>query len=298
MTMLRRAPSADLAPFVKTIWLSDDTLVTAPPHGPLREFALPTGHTHLAIRLSDDPLRLFDDSDDAVGRVLSHAVVGGARASHYVRDVSKPVHAVGAQLLPGATSALFGVPEDALAGRHTAFEDLVGRTAVETMRSRLVAERSPHARLDLFEAMLRARVRAACAIHPAVAHALARLEGTSSIATVAEESGYSHRRFIALFRGAVGLTPKVFVRVQRFERALALRARRPGIGWASLAASMGYADQAHFTRDFREFAGVTPTYYARVAPVHVHHVPITQIRPGVNSVQEPRSDSGYRRTRS
>lgn len=296
--MLRRAPSADLAPFVKTIWLSDDTLAMPLQHGPLREFALPTGHTHLAIRLSDDRLRLFDHPDDAVGRLLSHAVVGGARASHYVRDVSKPVHAVGAQLLPGATRALFGVPEDALAGRHTALDDLLGPTVVATMRARLFEARTPTERLCLFEAMLRARVREACAIHPAVAHALARLEETSSIAMVAAESGYSHRRFIALFRGAVGLTPKVFVRVQRFERALALRKREPSIGWATLATSMGYADQAHFTRDFREFAGLTPSYYARAAPVHAHHVPVAQIGPEVNSVQEPRSGGGYRRTRS
>ena len=296
--MQRRAPCADLAPFVKTIWLSDDTHATPSPDGPRRELALPTGHTHLAIRLSDDPLRFFDHTDDPVARVLSRAVVGGARASHYVRDVSKPVHAVGAQLLPGATRALFGVPEDSLAGRHTALDDFVGRSVVEAMRERLLAERTPTGRLDLFESMLRARVREACAIHPAVAHALVRLEETSSIAVVAAESGYSHRRFIALFRGAVGLSPKVFVRVQRFERALALRAKRPTIGWSTLAASMGYADQAHFVRDFREFAGVTPSYYARVAPVHAHHVPITHVAVEVNSVQEPPSSGGYRRIRS
>ena len=74
-------------------------------------------------------------------------------------------------------------------------------------------------------------------------------------------AGYSPRHFNALFRAAVGLTPKHFHRVNRFTAVLRSLAKGNVAGLADLAASTGYADQAHMSREFREFAGITPTQY-------------------------------------
>ena len=85
------------------------------------------------------------------------------------------------------------------------------------------------------------------------------------------ESGYSHRRFLTLFRDAVGLAPKTWSRVQRFRRAvLGLHA---DAGPASVAA-MGFADQPHLTREFRLIAGMTPARYRALKPAHPNHVPV------------------------
>jgi AraC-like DNA-binding protein len=94
---------------------------------------------------------------------------------------------------------------------------------------------------------------------------------------VVGESGCSHRTFIALFRRAVGLTPKRYCRVLRFRRALQDTAAGSG-SLADLAAAAGYRDQAHFNRDFREFAGVTPGEYCRASPRAPHHLPIERER--------------------
>jgi len=87
-----------------------------------------------------------------------------------------------------------------------------------------------------------------------------------------QRSGYSHRALIGLFAGAVGLTPKRYARVRRFHGAL--RRAVPDASWADIAADLGYSDQAHFVREFREFAGVTPSGYRRAAPRFAHHVPV------------------------
>jgi AraC-like DNA-binding protein len=76
---------------------------------------------------------------------------------------------------------------------------------------------------------------------------------------VVARTGASHRRFIQLFRDAVGLAPKRFRRVTRFQRALDSLRIAPEGGLASLALDLGYADQAHLTREFRAMAGLSPT---------------------------------------
>jgi AraC-like DNA-binding protein len=75
-----------------------------------------------------------------------------------------------------------------------------------------------------------------------------------------------------LFSRAVGLTPKTYCRVLRFQHVL----RRAGTGGlsslADLAIASGYSDQPHFNREFRELTGVTPAEYRLAAPPAAHHV--------------------------
>jgi AraC-like DNA-binding protein len=226
---------------------------------------------HLVFRLSDEALRVFDDHEDSVGRTVSTMVVGGARARFYIRDVSKPLCSVGAMLRPGAAEVLFGVHAAELSGRHTALEDLWGSKAV-AMRDQLAELSSPEEQLDAFERLLAERLPVVRGLHPAVAHALQQFGAAKPIHDVVKQSGYSHRRFITLFSRAVGLTPKSYCRVLRFQHVL----RRAGTGGLEslidLAMASGYSDQPHFNREFRELTGVTPTEYRLAAPRAAHHV--------------------------
>jgi len=113
-------------------------------------------------------------------------------------------------------------------------------------------------------------------LHPAIAEALSRFSTGADVRGVVTDSGYSHRHFIALFEGAVGLTPKRYARVLRFRDTLAHWAAEPSISLAELALARGYGDQAHFNRDFREMAGISPTDYRRAAPRFPHHVADTK----------------------
>jgi AraC-like DNA-binding protein len=267
---VKRLPRAALRPFVEMLWTLDEARQAQGRMG-RREHVIPTGGMHLVFRLSDDPLRLFDDQHDREGRVVSTMVIGGARARFYIRDVSRPLCSVGAVLRPGAAEVLFGVDADELSGKHTALEDLWGPRAV-SIRDELAELSLPEARLDAFERLLAGRLPVVRGLHPAVAHALQQFRITKAVHDVVRQTGYSHRRFIALFSRAVGLTPKTYCRVLRFQHVL----RRAGTdGLASLtdlAMASGYSDQSHFNREFREFTGVTPTVYRWAAPRAPHHV--------------------------
>src|SRR5262249_32612585 len=145
----------------------------------------------------------------------------------------------------------------------------------EELRECLLAARSAEARIQLMEEALLLRARWPLAPHPAVAYALAEFRRRErSVAEVTEQIGLSSRRFIELFRGEVGLTPKLYSRIQRFQAAIRrIRCGRE-FDWAELALDCGYFDQAHFIHDFRAFSGIVPSVYAREDLRHGNHVPI------------------------
>lgn len=281
-TRLSRSPRPALRPFVRTVWSIDEPAPSPTGSMPApRERVLPTGAMHVAVRLSGRPLRLIDDAAGAAtrtgtaacDRVVGHAVVGGVRVTPYVRDVSGPARSVGAQLLPGASEALFGVPADELAAGHTRLDDLWGASS-RALRQRLLEIDSAARRLDIFEAFLALRLPRVNGVHPAVAHALERFAASTDVGSVVRETGYSHRRFIALFLRAVGLTPKRYCRVVRFQGVLDRMAAAPDASLARVAVAAGYSDQSHFSREFRAFAGVTPGAYRATRPARSNHLPI------------------------
>jgi len=78
---------------------------------------------------------------------------------------------------------------------------------------------------------------------------------------IAREAGLSRRRFTQLFREQIGLTPKLFCRVQRFQTALKQIGSGASVDWAQLALTAGYYDQAHLAHEFQDFSGLSPSAY-------------------------------------
>ncbi len=275
-----RPPLPALRPFVSQVWAGGPGVcdVHDPARPGAREHVLPTGQMHLVFRLSGGPLRLYDGPADLEGRAIGCALVGGARSSHYVRDVSTPGASVGAQLCPGAAELLFGVTAEELAGRHTPLADLWGRGADEAL-ARLVEAygdgRAPGRALATFEELLLARLPRVRALHPAVAAALADERAGANVAALVHASGVSHRHFVAVFRRTTGFAPKTFAQLRRFQRALD-HAARSAAGWAEIALACGYSDQSHLQREFLRFAGVTPGAWRKAAPAQQNHVRILQ----------------------
>ena len=98
----------------------------------------------------------------------------------------------------------------------------------------------------------------------------------SGSASVAEAVGLSPKRFIERFRTEVGLTPKQYCRVRRFQQALTAAHAASEVDWAAVAVSAGYYDQAHFIHDFRRFSGLTPTGYRAGRTAFQNHVTFLQ----------------------
>ena len=101
---------------------------------------------------------------------------------------------------------------------------------------------------------------------------------------LAREAELSDRGFIDVFRSEVGLNPKLFSRIEGFQRVLGKAHRSLDPEWDQLALEHGYFDQSHLIRDFREFSGFSPAdYLRRLKDLHdkglhvkVNHLPVSR----------------------
>ena len=270
---LSRPPKDSLRPFVQQLWATEGAGPAAVRAG--RERMLPNGSLHLVLRLADRPLRVFRHGDDRVGFTVGTAVIGGARSAAYLKDGSQPSPSVGAVLRPGAAALLIGAPATVFSGCHTPLEDVWGAGPVAELRERLWAAGSARRRLAVFEAALLARLPRLRGIDPLIVRAVSGLESGLPVSRMVAESGHSHRYFTRRFTESVGLRPKTYGRLRRFGRVLERLAESNDRSLADLAAEQGYADQAHFNREFRDFSGLSPGAYRRLAPQFARHVPVT-----------------------
>src|SRR5262249_20328496 len=155
-------------------------------------------------------------------------------------------------------SPLLGVPPTSLTDRHANLEAMWGARAAE-LRERLCTARDLGERFRILDGELARRLRPAARQRDEVSVALRLLAQTNArVGRVASEVELSRRRLIQIFTTEVGVAPKVFARMWRFQHALAL-ARQQGkapdsatdwaIDWAQLALHCGYCDQSHLIRD-------------------------------------------------
>jgi len=93
---------------------------------------------------------------------------------------------------------------------------------------------------------------------------------------VQRDSGCSPAQFIARFEKTVGLTPKRYARVLRFNALIQRIAQHRPTDWAQTAVEAGYADQSHLIHEFKRLAGITPAAYRALAPDHPTHTVVAE----------------------
>jgi AraC-like DNA-binding protein len=266
-----RVPRPPLSDFVALLWSYEGV---TPPHA--KERLLPTGTMELVINLRDDTLRVYDPQHHDRYQTYRGGLLSGVHSTFSVIDTADQGSIIGVHFKPGGAFPFFDLPADELHNAHIPLDALWGAQA-DDLRDRLREAPTLAVRFRLLEDCLLARATRPLTRHPAVTFALTRFCGSPHACTIADvtgRSGLGARRFTRIFAAEVGLTPKIFCRIRRFQRALRLIERGRRVDWAAVAASCGYFDQAHFIRDFRAFSGLNPTAYLRQRGEHFNHVPL------------------------
>jgi AraC-like DNA-binding protein len=245
-------PGPPLSAHVDRLWMLSDV----PPHP--HERVVPSGTLELVINLAEDEFRIYDPADAWRIRRYPGAVVSGAFSRCFGIDTREHASILGVHFKPGGAFPFLGLPLHELADSHVDLETLWGPEA-RCLRERLCGA-APMQRFSILESALRDRLRAV-QHHPAVLQALAQLSrGAVPVGDLARQCGLSHRRLIEVFRAEVGMAPKRFSCLRRFERA-AVFARANTPDWAQLALACGYSDQSHMIADFVAFSGLTPSQF-------------------------------------
>jgi AraC-like DNA-binding protein len=264
-------PPPPLADFVELFWLYEGY---APSHA--KERVLPSGPVELVINLRDDRLRVYDVQHVDQCQHFRAALICGPHSESFVIDTAQQASLIGVHFRPGGAFPFFTAPACELHNAHVSLDTLWGATASD-LRAQLLAAETPEVKFRTLTQFLLAQAALPLARHPAVAFALQEFHSTPhprTITDVTEHIGLSARRFIQVFKEQVGLTPKLFCRVRRFQRVLHCIRKGQHVEWADIALACGYFDQAHFIHDFRAFSGLNPTAYLIHQSEHLNHVPL------------------------
>lgn len=268
MDFRARVPPPPLDAFVAIVWACRSE---PRPHG--LERVMPSGGAQLIVNLKEDETRLYDPERPHIPMITSGSVLSSAQTCYQVIDTSEQEYVAGVAFKPGGSALFMRAPANEVSDADVPLEEIWGRSRTAALRERLLESGSLDSMLDILEAAL-CHSWTRRSLHPAVSYALStfdRSAHTTSIAAVTHQVGLSAKRFIERFKAEVGITPKRYCRVRRFQRALTETDRGPRVDWASVALDCGYFDQAHFIRDFRAFSGVTPTAYETArTPFHNH----------------------------
>ncbi|GAA1396380.1 helix-turn-helix transcriptional regulator [Luteococcus peritonei] len=165
-------------------------------------------------------------------------------------------------LTPTGVRALFGLPLAALVGDTVSLHDLP-RGLSESEHQRLDAAPGWPARLALLEELLLRRITDDAPASD-IRHATGLLLDGWSVTAVAAEVGWSRRHLHQRVSSETGLPPKQLNRLGRFDRARELV--QQGVSFSEAAHRAGFADQAHFTREWSAMAGRTPKASAEEFP--------------------------------
>jgi len=238
-------PGPDLAPFVSRYWFAAWDLRGQSPY---RQLIVPYPNVHLSFV-----------SDTA-------AAVHGVARGHVFRVLEGAGRVFGVAFRPGCFRPFLRSSVSMITGRSVAAREIFGPDVPQ----RAMAETADEAEMvHVVERFLRAHLPRPDPMAQAVAGIVARIAAEPGIArvdTLADRLDTSVRRLQRLFAGYVGVGPKWVIRRYRLHDVTERLATGVAVDWARLAAELGYADQAHFTRDFTAMVGESPTRYAERYP--------------------------------
>jgi AraC-like DNA-binding protein len=225
------APAPDLAPYVAQYWAASWDLRGQPPY---RQKIVPMPQVHLSFL-------------DGVPRVR------GVSRGYVVRDLEGRGRVFGVAFRPGCFRPFLGRPVSTIT-------DLT--LPAESVFDGPLPDSATASSVDAFLLARRPEPDPVMETAAALVERIAATPGLTRVDALAADAGLSVRRLQRLFSEYVGVTPKWVIRRYRLHEITSRLAAGAAIDWAGLAADLGYADQAHLTRDFTKLVGEPPTAYA------------------------------------
>ena len=229
----------------------------------------PDGRVELIVHHGD---RFSQIDNGGIRRQPRGLLVGQMTRAVQLQD-GPHVGIIAARLRPAAVGVLFPEPASMLTGRVVGLRDVAGAEGdnlVEAVNSATTA----HERIHTLEGFLESRVRRTTSPDPQTTAAARLIEergGQVRIERVADVVALSARHLQRRFIEAVGLAPKQYARIVRFQRALGLLEK--GVSLSRTAITCGYYDQPHFSREFQDIAGISPSRFGRgTGPLSEHFI--------------------------
>lgn len=235
----------------------------------LVEAGLGSGIQFYSFVVTDDPTRDWVVVPDGTIDVVFHCSQPRPRAfvCGSVKKGTRPPFVAGeryfgARFFPAAAESLLCCPLDEFTEREVPLQDI--RPELAALVEGVCQSACFPNQVDLFQQFHRRLVGGGGAIPGVLTYLLAEIhrnQGELRIHELEEKSGYSARHLDNLFKKHVGIGPKFYSRVVRFQKTLRRMVAGTGEDFSRIAEEAGYYDQAHFINEFRTFCTKTPRQF-------------------------------------
>lgn len=248
--LLDTRPLLALQPFVRTFAQRNYSLTST-----LVEPVLPCVEPILCFLFSEGLSVCFPD-----GTILHPprvAIVGPNLCAGIKLSMSNELDLFAVFFQPAGFSDLFGVP---ISVSLNSYHDVTCLIAGISLLWEQLSEACSFAtRVTIVEAYLLSRIsHVTPSIDMRAANLILRSRGMLRVERLAEACNLSMRQFERRFIAAVGISPKAFARIARFESALDAKISMPERSWCDIAHTFGYYDQMHMVHDFEQITGLSP----------------------------------------
>jgi len=254
LTYVERKPPPALAPFVECVWIVHDSARRRrrPP-----DRVLPDGCPEWIVHAGDP----FERSVDGRWIVQPRSFLAGTLTRPWLIRGGSRIRTLGIRFRPGAAATLLNVDLADTADKEIDLATLCGRTVGEPARHLIDAvcrERTVEGMSDAALVAFTALAKPRLAFAPKTRRATARIrlsKGNVRIEALAASVSTSRRTLERWFDTELGISPKQYARIVRFNAVLAAVAEGERALLVDLAVEAGYFDQAHLLLDVRRLAG-------------------------------------------
>jgi AraC-like DNA-binding protein len=257
MEYVGQVPAPPLDRFIDDIYC----LTGVPGHRRMNVPPMPSAHLFLNL---GGEVRLWDSDPSVPPAVLTDGWFMGVWTRRFLFEYPTRVRLVGVHFKPWGISPFVDLPATDLRNRWVPV-DAVWQRSVDRIRNQVGDLASATETLRVLEQELRTRLAGAPPRGlDLVQHTAGRLEtchGAVPVGALTDAAGVSGNHLATQFKSHVGVTPKRLARIYRFAQLILSVDTLCPVDWSALAHTAGYFDQAHFSREFKDFTGHTPTQY-------------------------------------
>jgi AraC-like DNA-binding protein len=247
-------PHPDLGSLVKCYW----TLEVAATVAPQRQRIIPDGCLEMAFILGDD-IKRYTSNDEFV--IQPRAMVLGQITEPFFIEPTGYVDSFAVRFYPYGLANLLSTAIKSLANKETSLTALFGEDTANTLAQRIANAEDTEARIAIIEDFLFKKLSDQVSIDHIVKATIDTMfstGGTVSIGEMLDRDTSRRRQLERKFAAQVGISPKQLSKVIRLQSVLSLMLNQQSERLSQIAYDSDYYDQAHFTRDFKEYTGMTP----------------------------------------
>ena len=240
---------------------------------------LPDGNTEIIIDLTGSAQYIYDNETLTEIQTCRHAWVSGVRTQPITIPSGKGSRMLIMAFRKGKAHPFYDLPMSELTDL-VVDADLIFGKRIHCLREQLLHTASIQQMFLLAEKFLLQQAGDSLHTEPSskcveyVVSSITKKPNIQGFQQLSSHIGYSQKHFIDLFKRQVGVSPKQYLKIMRFQKAvLEIEASKP-IHWSDLAAESGFYDQAHFINDFKSFSGFTPNEYMKRKTESLNYVPV------------------------